>query len=91
MLNAKMKKSTRVFFGGEIVAKSLRAFNNVQLNFFLIKLTTLQKKKILKLARRLARMANVYELSLALSGKLPSRKRRLHKSSSAFLHLIVSL
>lgn len=89
MLNAKMKKAQGSFLG-EIVAKSLRAFNNVQLNFFLIKLTTLQKK-ILKLARRLARMANVYELSLALSGRLPSRKRRLHKSSSAFLHLIVSL
>lgn len=45
MLNAKMKKAQGSFLG-EIVAKSLRAFNNVQLNFFLIKLTTLQKKNI---------------------------------------------
>lgn len=86
-----MLKTIRVFFGGEIVAKSSRAFNNVQFNYYFLNKTEDTAKKILKLARRLARMANVYELSLELSGKLPSRKRRLHKSSSAFLHLIVSL
>lgn len=44
MLNAKMKKAQGSFLG-EIVAKSLRAFNNVQLNFFFNKTDDTAKKK----------------------------------------------